>query len=351
MQTSMTYNETIDFIAATGTEVTTIVEGHIGSGKSSLIHALGKRFPNHRKVYMDMTVMHEGDFRIPAVNHESKTTEFYYNESFGLNDDVPVILMLDELGKSPRPVLNAALPLFVERRAGNKYLHPESFVFGTTNLGAENVGDVFQAHHRNRISSVRMKKQTSEEWVNNYAKLNGIAPEIIMWVGERPDALHSFEDYANPDDNPLIFHPKAQRTAFVTHRSLEQASKIINKRHLFTPNALEAALIGTVGAPAALDMQSWIAMGDSLPKRSEIISNPDTARLPDQVAGRLMLTHQAMNWVEEDTIDSWMTYMFRMQREVQALFCTSIIKKESKQFVLDNDQFTKFAISKQYLFA
>lgn len=351
MQTTMSYNETVDFICAVGTEVTPIVEGHIGSGKSSLIHAIGKRFPNHRKVYMDMTVMHEGDFRVPAVNHESKTTEFYYNESFGLGSDVPVILMLDEFGKGSRSAQDAALPLPVERRQGHNYLHKESIVFMTTNLGGEGVGDMLKPHHRNRLTSVRMAKQTGDEWVENYAKANGIAPEVIMWVGERPDALHSYEMYDNPDDNPLIYHPKAQRSAFVTHRSLEQASKIINKRHLFTPNALETALIGTIGAPAALDIQSWIAMGDSLPKRAEIISNPDTARLPDQIPSRLMLAYQALNWVTEDTLDSWMTYMSRMQREVQALFCTSIIKKESKQFVLENDQFTKFAISKQYLFA
>ena len=165
MQTSMTYNETVDFICAVGAEVTPIVEGHIGSGKSSLIHAIGKRFPNHRKVYMDMTVMHEGDFRVPAVNHEQKTTEFYYNESFGLHDDVPVILMLDEIGKSPKSVRDASLPLLVERRAGNRYLHSDSIVFATTNLGAENVGDVLQAHHRNRMTSVRMAKQTADEWV------------------------------------------------------------------------------------------------------------------------------------------------------------------------------------------
>ena len=350
MQTTMSYNETVDFICAVGTEVTPIVEGHIGSGKSSLIHAIGKRFPNHRKVYMDMTVMHEGDFRVPAVNHENKTTEFYYNESFGLGDDVPVILMLDEFGKGSRSAQDAALPLPVERRQGHRYLHKESFVFMTTNLGGEGVGDMLKPHHRNRLTSVRMAKQTGDEWIENYARLNNIAPEVIMWVGERPDALHSYEMYDNPDDNPLIYHPKAQRSAFVTHRSLEQASKIINKRHLFTPNALETALIGTIGAPAALDMQSWIAMGDSLPKRAEIISNPDTARLPDQIPSRLMLAYQALNWVTEDTLDSWMTYMARMQREVQALFCTSIIKKESKQFVLENDQFTKFAIAKQYLF-
>ena len=66
MQTSMNYQETVDLISAVGHEVTCIVQGHIGSGKSSLIDALHKRFPNHRKVYMDMTVMHEGDFRIHA---------------------------------------------------------------------------------------------------------------------------------------------------------------------------------------------------------------------------------------------------------------------------------------------
>ncbi len=346
----MNYQETVDFISAVGSEVTTIVEGHIGSGKSSLIDALGKRFPNHRKVYMDMTVMHEGDFRIPAVNHDSKTSEFYYNESFGLHDNVPVLLMLDELGKAPRPTLNAALPLLVERRLGNDYMHRNSVVIATTNLGAESVGDTFQAHHRNRLSFVKMAKPTAKEWVDNYASLNGVAPEIIMWVGERPEALAPFDHYKDPNDNPYIFHPKAQRTAFVTHRSLTQASKIVNNRHLFTTNALETALIGTIGAPATVDLQAWIQMGDSLPKRSEILANPDKAKMPDQIAGKMMLTHQALNWIEEDTLDAWMDYMARMPKEMQALFCTTAIKKDSKAFVLDNNKFTNFAIQNQYMF-
>lgn len=351
MKTTMTYNETVDFIAANGALVTTIVEGHIGSGKSSLIDAIGARFPTHRKVYMDMTVMHEGDFRIPAVNHETKTSEFYPNESLGVHDNVPVILMLDEMGKASKPVKDASLSLLVDRRMGNRRLHPDSIVFATTNLGAENVGDVFQSHHRNRMSFVQMSKPTAQEWVDNYAKLNDVAPEVIMWVGERPEALAPFEDYDTPDGNPFIFHPKAMRTAFVTHRSLTQASKIINNRHLISPKALEASLVGTIGAPAALDIQTWIAMGDSLPKRNEILAAPMTARLPDQVAGKLMLTYQALQWVERDTLDSWMDYMSRMPREVQALFCTSIIKKPSKNFALNNKKFTTFAMTNQYLFA
>ena len=351
MKTTMTYNDTVNFIATMGSEVTAMVEGHVGSGKSSLIDQIAKRFPDHRKVYMDMTVMHEGDFRVPAVNHETKTTEFYYNESFGLHDNVPVLLMLDEMGKAKKPVKDAALPLLVERRAGNKYLHPDSIVFATTNLGAENVGDVFQSHHRNRMTFIQMAKPTAQEWVDNYAKLNDIAPEIIMWVGERPEALAPFDDYEHPEDNPFIYHPKAIRNAFVTHRSLAQASKFVNKREQMSVVALEAALIGTIGAPAALDLQSWITMGDSLPKRNEILNSPNTARMPDNVAGKLMLTYQALQWVSKDTLDAWMDYMARMPKEVQALFCTSIVKKPAKAFVIENDRFTKFAIANQYLFA
>ena len=346
----VTYDETVDLISAVGDEVTVVVEGHIGSGKSSLINAVAERFPKHRKVYLDMTVLHEGDIRIPYLNPESKTTEFFYNESFGLHDDVPVILMFDEYGKAPKPVQNATLPSLVERRFGNKKLHPESIIFATTNLGAENVGDMFQAHHRNRITTVEMQKTDAPTWVEQWARFNNIAPEIMLWVSERPEVLHPYEHYDNPNDNVYIFHPKAQRSAFVTHRSLEQASKIINKRDHFTPAALESALAGTIGAPAAVDLQAWIQMGDSLPKRAEIISNPDTARVPDQVAGKLMLTYQAINWVDEHTIDPWMDYMARMNKEVQALFCTTIIKKKDKQFALDCGKFTDFAIANQYLF-
>jgi len=347
----LTYAETTELIAALGHEVSFIVEGHIGSGKSSLINSLAERFPKHRKVYMDMTVMHEGDIRIPYINVGNKTTEFFYNESFGLHNDEPVLLMLDEYGKAPKPVKDATLPMLVERRFGNKRFHPDSIIFATTNKGGENVGDVFQAHHRNRVSFTPMAKPTAEEWTNNWARYNNIAPELLMWVGERPDVLHPYDYYDNPNDNVYIFHPKAQRAAFVTHRSLEQASKIINRRDMITPAALETALAGTLGTPAAVDLQAWIAMGDSLPKRAEIISNPTGARLPDQIAGKLMLTYQAINWVDEHTIEPWMDYMARMNKEVQALFCTTVIKKREKAFVMDCERFTSFAIKNQYLFA
>jgi hypothetical protein len=43
--------------------------------------------------------------------------------------------------------------------------------------------------------------------------------------------------------------------------------------------------------------------------------------------------------------------MARMHKEVQALFCTTIVKKTSKHFVFENDKFTTFATDNQYMFA
>lgn len=347
----MTRAETVDFVAAMGSSITVVVEGHIGSGKSAIGAELAKRFPTHRLEYMDMTVMHEGDFRIPAVNHETKTSEFYYNASLGLHDSAPVILMMDEYGKGSKQVRDASLPLLVERRMGNHKLHPESIVFATTNIGEEGVGDAFQAHHRNRITRVRMGKTPAQQWIDDYAMYNNIAAEIMMWVSERPEVLKPFTDYESPSENTMIFHPKEQRSAFVTHRSLEQASKIVHNRDRMSRNAFEAGLIGTIGAPATADLMAWVEMGDSLPKRSSILSDPSNAQLPEMIAGQMMLAYQALNWVTADTLDPWVTYLMRMPKEMQALFISTIVKKEGKLFATQNAQITNWAIRNTYLFA
>lgn len=351
MNTTMTYAETVDALVATGNVVTNIVQGHIGSGKSSLIKAIAKRLPTHRPVYIDMTVEQEGDIRIPAVNHERKTTTMYYSESYGLDEDAPIILMLDEMGKANNNIKNGYLPVLVDRRFGNKYLHPDSIVFATTNLGAEGVGDMFQAHHRNRMTFIEMSKTAAEPWVKDFASVNGIAPEITMWVLDNPQVFQSFTEVKNPDENVHIFHPKAQRNAFVTHRALEQASHIINRRHQFSANALDSMLTGTIGAPSAAELRAYISMGDQLPRRNEIIVDPENARVPKGVPAMLMLTYQALNWVDANTMDAWMTYLLRMPKEMAALFCTQLVKNDAKaMWAANNDKFTTFAMDNQYAF-
>ena len=51
-------DDTANLIATVGHQVTVMVEGHVGSGKSALLHDLGERLKDtHRAVYLDMTML------------------------------------------------------------------------------------------------------------------------------------------------------------------------------------------------------------------------------------------------------------------------------------------------------
>ena len=130
--------------------------------------------------------------------------------------------MIDEFGKANPSVKNGMMRIMLER----PNMHKESIIFATTNLGAEGVGDLLLPHHRNRITVIRMKKPNATAWIEDFALNAGIHPSLIMWVKEHGEQLfQSFEDIEKPDDevggNPYIYHPQAQRPAFVTPRSLE----------------------------------------------------------------------------------------------------------------------------------
>ena len=55
------------FIAATGHKRTSLVQGHMGTGKSSLLSALAKRLPTHTPCYFDCTTKDLGDITLPNI--------------------------------------------------------------------------------------------------------------------------------------------------------------------------------------------------------------------------------------------------------------------------------------------
>ena len=52
---AMTLDEVVDAISAVGSTVTTLVQGHMGTGKSSILKMLSARFPDHVPCYFDCT--------------------------------------------------------------------------------------------------------------------------------------------------------------------------------------------------------------------------------------------------------------------------------------------------------
>ena len=342
------------FIAATGHKRTSLVQGHMGTGKSSLLTALAKRLPTHTPCYFDCTTKDLGDITLPNIQTADGQGYVTYatNEELGAHINAPIILMIDEYGKANPAVKLALLRLMLERKIGSYTLHPDSIIFATTNLGAEGVGDLLPPHARNRITVITARKPSNMEWIEW-----GINAEVdhtlLGWCKDNPQLFLSFEDVRDPDENPYIYHPKAQRAAFVTPRSLEAASDILKQRDQFDDQTLTGTLMGTIGDRAAMDLMAFVKLADQLPSLQSIKDDPKSAKVPDSAAAVCMVVYRTLASLEKDWLDAWMDYMPRLDKEAQGMFANGVrAPKYSKQaMVMTNKKFTKWAMDNNYMFA
>jgi len=343
-----------DFIAATGHLRTALVQGHMGTGKSSLLTALAKRLPTHTPCYFDCTTKDLGDITLPNIQTADGQGYVTYatNEELGAHINAPIILMIDEYGKANPAVKLALLRLMLERKIGSYTLHPDSIIFATTNLGAEGVGDLLPPHARNRITVITARKPSNMEWIE-YGINNDFDHTLLGWAKDNPQLFLSFEDVRDPDENPYIYHPKAQRAAFFTPRSGEAASDILKQRDMFDDQTLTATLMGTIGDRAAMDLMAFVKLADQLPSLQSIKDDPKSAKVPDSAAAVCMVVYRTLASLEKDWLDAWMDYMPRLDKEAQGMFANGVrAPKYSKQaMVMTNKKFTKWAMDNNYMFA
>jgi len=150
---SVSLSEFAHSIGTVGKDVTIIGRGEPGIGKSSMLKVLQNVYPDYEVAYIDCTLLDLGDFALPytEVLSDMKVTKFAPNARFKFHSDKPVIIMLDEIGKAMKAVKNVLLTLMLEHRIGDNYAPKGSIVFGTSNLMSDGVGDMLEAHARNRI--------------------------------------------------------------------------------------------------------------------------------------------------------------------------------------------------------
>ena len=342
-------------IKSGGSKRTVLVQGHMGTGKSSLLKMLSADLPTHTACYFDCTTKDLGDISIPnlaKLNDGTGYVTYLTNEELGVHMSKPIILMIDEYGKANPAVKNAMLRLMLERKIGSYELHPESLVFATTNLGAEGVGDLLPPHARNRMTIITSRKPSNMEWIE-WGINNGIDHTLLGWCKDNPQLFAGFEDVRDPDENPYIYHPQQQRAAFVTPRSLEAASDWLKQREHFDDQTLTSLLMGTIGERGAMDLMAFVKLADQLPSRESIKQDPMGAKVPDSASAVCMVVYRSLASMDKEYIDPWMDYMARLDKEAQGMFANGVRQpKYSKQsLVMTNKKFTQWAMDNNYMFA
>lgn len=327
----LSLKQAANLILACGSGNTFILVGEPGIGKTALASTLEKHLPDHLPAYLDCPNMDLGDIAMPVVDHDTKTTRYYPNARFRMHEGKPVLMLLDEFSKAMEPVKNMLHPLIWERRLGDVKSHPDSIYILTGNLTSDGVGDSLKGHTLSRLTRIEVQKPDADQWLE-WAVDNGINPVVMAWVKQFPHCLASYTD-GNEDDNPYIYNPKKFQLSYVTPRSLELASRIVNKRDQFDSTTLQAALTGTIGEAAARDMEAFIAYQDELPTKEAIINSPTSAAVPDSAGACAVVTFGLINTVDGDNITPIMQYIERLGAEWQAVFCINLAKNPKKQAI------------------
>jgi len=306
--------------------------GEPGSGKTSLAKTISEAVGMEYRI-LSCTNMDLGDICMPVIDHESKTTKYYPNATFGLHDGKPKVIILDEYSKAPQPVQNMLHPMLevFNPRLGDMPTPEGTIVVLTGNLETDGVGDSMAAHTRQRVCTVEISKPNSDEWLQ-WAANNHINPIIMAWVDRNPHALASYRD-GDQQENPFIFNPRKTQDGCVSPRTLELASRILDARDSYSFSMLQAALAGVVGRPAAESISQFVRHQDSLPTFQEIRENPNSALVPEDAGAVAVLVFGLIERVEKDTLEPIMTYLRRVDEEWQCLFGISLVRRADKQAI------------------
>jgi hypothetical protein len=341
-------NQAATVIRAVGTTNTVILRGQPGVGKSAILTMLAKELPDYIPCYIDVANLDLGDLGMPVIDREAMVTNYAPNARFGLanGSNRPLLIMLDELGKASRPVLNMLLPLVNEKRIADRGLTTGSIVIATTNLDTDGVGDNIPAHAYNRMTELVVANPTCDEWLH-WAADNDIAPEMMAFAKQNPEVFQCYTDLGRNEKNPYIFNPLTGNTrTFCSPRSMERGSNIIKQRGVLG-DAFLPALAGTIGESAAQLMVALVNLADSLPLYENIVKDPHKTKVPkeDAVGAMFILAFMLANRVTEDDLDAVMVYAERITSfEAYSLFVSSLAGNKSKvAMACKNRRFTAAA--------
>lgn len=361
-------NAVAKLIRTIGKELTVIVFSEPGVGKTSILSLIAEangdqwRSPRSAKtfaddqfdyIYVDCPTKEQMDIAANIPNHTTRSLEYYVASLFKLGAGCatanrPKVIMLDEFAKAPKLLQVIFTRMMLELMVGDIPLPEGSIVFGTSNNTTDGVGDAMLAHAGNRICKVRMAKPSTDDW-NAWAgrQTPPVARPIRAWVAMTPKAMHSYLDLSADElrDNPFIFNPKNVGQQYVSPRSLAKASPIVANKDVLGEELMMTALAGTIGEAAARAMSAFIMLEDKLMPFSEVIKNPTTCKVPDDVSVLLMMMMEAIDTIStHDELGAYMEFVNRVKSGelVQSIFFTMMMRGKPL-LASRNEQIKKWA--------
>jgi hypothetical protein len=279
-----------------------------GMGKSAIIHQIAAE---NRLKMIDLRLSQctPEDLQGFPMRQGDKAT-FVPFDVFPIEGDEPPegyegwMLLLDELSSANKQVQAAAYKIILDRMTGSFKLHERVIIVAAGNLETDKAVVVSMSTAlQSRLVHYTLDVDP-KGWVE-WAIRAGIDKRIIAYISYKPSMLMKFD-------------PNHTEHTFPCPRTWEILSKLIQGDELGASNA--ARIAGAIGQGTSIEFLTFAREFDRLPKLQDILDAPSSIALPSELATRYATAVMLSEHLTEKTADLLLTFMKRLDVEMQIIF-------------------------------
>ena len=315
-------------------QLTPFVQSAPGVGKSTIIYDIAKD-RNLKLISVVLTNYQCEDFTgLPFRSPITNKAEFLPFDLFPTEGDtIPDgydgwLIFIDELASAKSLVQTSAQMLILERKVGNKKLHPAVQIVCAGNRVQDNANAIkLSTALKSRLVTFNLEVDP-QEWIT-WAIKNDIDERIIAFIAFNPKNL-------------IIFDPEdTEDSSFPAPRTWHFCSKLI--KDIPDLNDVGFLIQGTLGTKIVPEFQVFAKFFLSLPKIEDIIKDPLNTKIPHRKEQQYAIIIAMTTKTDKNNIDDLLDYVSRFEPEFQIIFGKHLniinpellhVSKKCREFVI-----------------
>lgn len=296
----------------------TMLHGDPGIGKSDLVNSVAKDFKLY-PIDLRASQLDPTDVNGFGMVVEGKATYVPF-DIFPL-ESTPIpkgctgfMLFLDEINSASKAVEAALYKILLDRKVGQKKLHPKTAIVAAGNL-------VTSGAIVNRQSTATQSRLVHLElavdpnlWIE-WASQNNLDYKVISYISSMPNELHQFD-------------PRHNDKTFACPRTWEFVSRVLKVTGNIPLHEQLVNLAGMVGEGAARQFVAFCETLVELPSIKEILASPLSATLSTKPSLLHAASHLVASNMNTDNVETLIDYVERMPVEFQTITLQNAIFRD-----------------------
>lgn len=247
------------------------------------------------------------------------------------------MLFLDELTSAKKDIQAPSYKLILDKMTGQKRLHEACVITAAGNLATDRaIVNEMSSALQSRLVHLEMEL-SHREWMEDVALAQHWDSRLIAYLSQYPSKL-------------MDFNPKEQGTesTFCCPRTWEFMNKLILGKEVSDEKIPLYA--GTITSGVAVDFVRFTKVAAHMVSITEILNDPATARIPDDLSAKWATITHLMEKIKPDNADQLLTYVSRFPVDFRVLFFRAVIVRHPEIHATNSFRQAMVAMG-QYLFS